>query len=71
MCYSGGREYAKIIFSSNVRIGKPLEFLNLEETLDFLWHQSLRDEQIRQGNKLVAFEEARDPLLKILVNRQN
>ena len=42
------------------------EFLNLEETLDFLWHQSLRDEQIRQGNKLVAFEEARDPLLKIL-----
>jgi len=42
------------------------EFLNLEETLDFLWHQSLRDEQIRQGNKLIAFEEARDPLLKIL-----
>ena len=27
----GIEEYAKIIFSSNVRIGKPLEFLNLEE----------------------------------------
>ena len=42
------------------------EFLNLEQTLDYLWHQSLRDEQIRQGNKLVAFEEALAPLLKIL-----
>ena len=45
------------------------EFYNVEDTLDTLWYQSLRDEQIRQGNKLVAFQEALKPILDLLDKR--
>ena len=45
------------------------EFYNVEDTLDTLWYQSLRDEQIRQGNKLVAFQEALQPILDLLDKR--
>ena len=42
------------------------EFLNLEQTLDYLWHQSLRDEQIRQGNKLRGFVRSISSFVKDL-----
>ena len=42
------------------------EFMSLENTLDSLWYQSLREEQIRRGKELITFEEALSPLLKTL-----
>ena len=42
------------------------EFMSLENTLDSLWYQSLREEQIRRGKELINFEEALAPLLKTL-----